>query len=67
MGSIWVLIIEIALLVMKLIGVSAQKRKNFLDWVAKKSADSSSSINMKDSWKKIHADLIKKLKEKKAG
>lgn len=65
MGGTWALIVELALLGMKIFGVSAQKQKNFLDWVAKKAADSKGSVQMKDSWKEQQERLIKLIEEKK--
>ena len=64
MGSIFTLIVEVALLVMKIIGVSAQKRKNLLDWARKKVEQSDGSIKMKDSWEKIYKDLSEQIDKK---
>ena len=64
-SSIFQLAIEVALLVMKLIGVSAQKRKNLLEWAAKKMEDSGASIKMKDRWEKMYKELCDKIEQKK--
>lgn len=64
MSSMWTLLVELALLVMKIIGVSAQKQKNFLDWVARKAAETNSSIVMKDRWEEMRKKLKKKIDDK---
>ena len=61
MSSIWTLLIELTLFILKVVGVKAEIKKNFLDWVAKKSADITSSIKMKEEWKKIHESLKKQI------
>jgi hypothetical protein len=59
--SIVQLVVEFALLFMKVIGVSAQKRKNLLDWANRKMQEASGSVQMKKDWEKMYKKLSDKL------
>jgi len=66
-AGLFEVIIQLALLIMKIVGVSAQKRKNLLEWANKRMENSNKSIAKKDRWKILYKDLSDKIDKKNNG
>jgi len=61
-NGIVAVIVEVTLFVMRVIGVKAQNQKAFLDAVQKVVTKSNGLVKMKDTWKKLNAELDEKIK-----